>query len=51
MTEYQKWLSEQTKEFQREILGKNEIDEKFKDHNFKAISLDQLRELDDKYNN
>jgi hypothetical protein len=50
MTEYEQWLSEQPKEFQREILGNHEVTEKFKDYNFKSISLQQLRELDDKYN-
>ncbi len=51
MTEYEQWLNEQPKEFQREILGTNEVvTEKFKDYNFQSISLKQLRELDNKYN-
>jgi len=50
MTEYEQWLSEQPKEFQEEILGNNAIPEKHRDYNFKSITLQQLRELDNKYN-
>lgn len=49
-TEYEAWLKEQPKEFQREILGKNVIGNKFVDYNNKPITLQQLRELDEKYN-
>lgn len=50
MTEYQTWLNSQPKEFQEEILGKNEMGEKFFDYNFRPISLKQLSELDNKHN-
>ena len=50
MSEYSEWMRKQPKEFQEEILGDKEIGDKFFDENFKPITLDQLRELDEKHN-
>lgn len=51
MSEYSEWMRKQPKEFQEEILGDaKKIDDKFFDNNFESISLNQLRELDLKYN-
>lgn len=51
MTEYQKWMSQQSDEFKKEILkDENKIKEKFIDEKYRPISLKELKELDIKYN-
>lgn len=49
MSKYKSWLSRQEKEFIFEVCGKYNIPEFFRDYNFKPISLDELKILDDKY--
>lgn len=46
MTAYQDWLKEQSKEFQKEILGNHEAGPYFKDLNYKEITLEELKKLD-----
>ena len=51
MTEYQKWMSQQSESFKKEILkDENKIREKFIDENYRPISLEELKELDIKHN-
>jgi hypothetical protein len=48
---YEEWLKEQTLEFRIEILkNPEEFDKVFKDHNYKPISLEELKKLDDIHN-
>lgn len=49
MSIYSEWMRKQPKEFQEEILGDKEIGEQFHDERFQPITLQQLRELDNKY--
>lgn len=51
MTEYQKWMSKQEDTFKQEILNDTKkIRENFVDEKYRPISLDELKELDNKYN-
>ncbi len=45
-----KWLTEESKEVQEEILRGNPITQKFKDFGDFGITLEELEQLDDKYN-
>jgi len=51
MTEYQKFMSEQSTSFKQEILkDETKIREKFIDEKYRPISLEELKELDIKRN-
>lgn len=51
MTEYQKWMAEQSESFKKEILeDPSKVREKFIDEKYRPISLKELKELDIKYN-
>jgi hypothetical protein len=51
MTEYQKWMTEQSDSFKQEILkDETKIREKFIDEKYRPISLQELKELDIKHN-
>jgi hypothetical protein len=51
MNKYLNWIIQQDLEFQKEVLKHFEPNSKFKDHNFKPVTLDELEQLDDKYIN
>lgn len=51
MTEYQKFMREQSDSFKREILKDKDVVSKFfVDEKYKPITLEELKELDSKYN-
>jgi len=51
MTEYEEFLSRQSDEFKAEILKDiNKATEKFVDQKYKPINLQELMDLDKKYN-
>lgn len=51
MTEYQKWMTEQPESFKKEILkDPSNIRKNFVDEKYVPISLEELKELDIKYN-
>lgn len=51
VTKYKKWISSQDSDFIKEVHGENELPDYFKDHNPKDITLEELRELDDRFIN
>jgi len=52
MSDYTDWLKEQPLEFQMEILkDTNEMKDKFVDEKYRPLTLDELKFLDDKFNN
>lgn len=51
MTEYEEFLSRQSDEFKSEILlDVDKTTEQFVDQKYKPISIEELKELDKKYN-
>ncbi len=49
MSKYPAWICTQDEEFIKEIHGDKQIPQRFKDHEFKAITLEELEQLDNKY--
>lgn len=51
MTEYQKWMSEQSDAFKQEILKDiTKVKPNFVDENYRPIDLTELERLDNQYN-
>jgi len=51
MSKYNDWILQQEVEFIKEICGDKWPTDKFKDYNFKSITLEELEQLDNKYIN
>ena len=47
-TKYEEWYSKQSKEFKKELTN-GVITKKYEDHNFRTITLEELKELDKKF--
>ncbi len=51
MSKYSDWMIQQDNDFIREVCGDIVPCEKFKDYNFKRVTLEELEQLDNKYIN
>lgn len=51
MSKYSDWMIQQDKDFIEEVCGDRVPCEKFKDYNFKRVTLEELEQLDDKFIN
>lgn len=51
MSKYRDWMLKQDLEFIKEVCGDVGPDDKFKDYKFRSITLEELKELDDKFIN
>lgn len=50
MSEYQKWFRNQPEKFQKLIVvNPQKVKENFIDENYQAITLDQLKSMDEEY--
>lgn len=51
MSEYKKWFKEQPESFQREIVNNPaKVKDRFVDEKYSPITLEQLKELDERFN-
>ena len=51
MSKYLDWMIKQDPEFIYEVCGILPVKDKFKDHRFRSITLEELEQLDEKYIN